>query len=205
MKYETWNELVSDVSHCRRCAGHIAADVNARPLFTKYEPMQARVLFVAEAPNLDDTVTDGHLTIDSETDPTGKFLHELITEELGLRLENVAFTNAVLCLPEGRSGKYPVNRLLRDGCRPHLASFIDTLEPRVVATLGLKALEAVDRIEQHGLGKMHEAAGRSVKWQGRRLFALAHPSALGRKARSERQQRADWRVLRRLLDEAPES
>lgn len=196
----TWNELTAQVGACRVCTGHLAAEANARPLFTKYEPIRPRVLFIAEAPNLDDTVKHGHLTIDGDTDPTGKLLHELIHGALGLRLEDVAFTNAVLCLPKGRAGKYPVTGSLRDACRPHLVSFIEALAPAVVATLGAKALEAAARVERHGLGKMRDAAGRSVSWQGRTLFALAHPSYLGRISRKLEAQREDWRTLRRLLD-----
>lgn len=201
--HATWIELTATISDCRRCTHHLATDVNARPLFTKYEPVRPRVLFIAEAPNLDDTVKHGHLTIDADTDPTGKLLHELIRDELGLRLEDVAFTNAVLCLPKGGAGKYPVTSALRDACRPHLVSFVEALAPVVVATLGAKALEAANRVERHGLGKMRDAAGRSVPWQGRRLFALAHPSNLGRISRKLEVQREDWRALRLMLDDGP--
>lgn len=200
MPHGTWRDLTAAIGACRACGQHLAGDVNARPLFTRYEPVRPRVLFIAEAPNLEDTVRHGHLTIDAGTDPTGKLLHELIRDELGLRLEEVAFTNAVLCLPKGGSGRYPVTRALRETCRPHLVSFIETLQPRVVATLGAKALDAANRVERHGLGTaMRGAAGRSVEWQGRRLFALAHPGRLGRISRGLEQQREDWRVLRRLL------
>lgn len=37
-----WTRLVAEIGACRRCTPHLATDVNARPLFTKYEPSPPR-------------------------------------------------------------------------------------------------------------------------------------------------------------------
>jgi hypothetical protein len=63
---------------------------------------------VGEAPNHADTFDPdkGYLTYDYNTDPTGRFMRTLLIEEAGLRAEevdDVLFTNAVLCLPARRN------------------------------------------------------------------------------------------------------
>lgn len=161
------------------------------------------MFFVAEAPNWDDTFNEkkGYLTVDPETDPSGRFFFELFTGELGQPLDRLAITNAVLCLPERRNGKHGVPAAMIKNCSGHLRNEIDLLNPRVVAPLGLVALNALRQIEDHGLRTLRDAVGRDVAWYGRTLFALAHPSRLGRVSRSEAEQRADWRRLRAVLDQ----
>lgn len=83
-------------------------------------------------------------------------------------------------------------------CAEWLGRFIDVAAPVAVVTLGGVALQALDRLERHGLS-LRESAGKLHRWRGRHLLPLYHPGLLGRIARSEAKQREDIAVLRSLL------
>ena len=196
-----------DARRCTRCHDHGLVHFDGRrgvvlPLLQKQPTGALGVLIIGEAPNFEDTYdpAKGYLTYDADTDPSGRFMRQLLVEEVGLslpELDDVLFTNAVLCLPREQDGKHPVSERQRDHCRPWLRRLIDVPGVRVVATLGSRPLEAVGQIERHGLtlknsGTMHD-------WFGRKLLPLYHASPLGRVSRPEAMQRQDIRALRTFL------
>jgi uracil-DNA glycosylase len=99
----------AEALRCSACHGlglvHRESDARAPPLFDKHLDGSAGVLVVAEAPNWDDTYdpAKGYLTYDRDTDPTGTFAVHLLHDVAGLAVEEVIFTNAVLCLPRCRT------------------------------------------------------------------------------------------------------
>lgn len=193
----SWPALKERISQCRDCQ---VADCG-RPLFMQGDPTGARVLFVMEAPNREDTVdpTKGYISISPDTDPSGKFFCECFDAELPG--ERLAVINSVLCLPPGGGGNYPVRRVHRENCSKHLRAQIDLIDPAVVATVGGEPLRAVGLIEKHRLPGVTRAAGKPVPWYGRTLFPLGHTSHRGRLPvnRSEALQREDWRKLGQLV------
>ncbi|WP_437923781.1 uracil-DNA glycosylase family protein [Sorangium sp. So ce291] len=205
----SWRQLQREIEACQACREGRASpliDPAARPLFGRFRPWLEGVLFVFEAPNLDDTVNPSkqYLTIDPETDPSGRFTHLLVTEELGLDVSAFQVTNSVLCLPAGSGGKYPVRALQTRTCSSNLQRQIDVLRPRVVAPVGSAALAATRILEDHGLRHLTTAVARPVRWYDRWLFPLFHTSMLARNGpagRRAEQQRADWRHLRAFLVE----
>jgi hypothetical protein len=97
----------------------------ARPMLQRSPTAALGILVVGEAPNWDDTfhADNGHLTYDADTDPTGRFMRQLLTDEVRLtpvEIDDVLFTNAALCLPAERDGKHPVGKRQMDLCRPWL-------------------------------------------------------------------------------------
>ena len=196
-----------DARRCTRCHDHGLIHFDGRrgvalPVLQKQPTGALGVLIVAEAPNFDDTYDPGkgYLTYDADTDPTGRYVRQLLLDEVGLsvaELGDVLFTNAVLCLPRGHGGKHPVSDRQRDHCRPWLRRLIDVPGVRVVVTMGARSLDAVRQIERHGLtlkdsGTMHD-------WFGRTLLPLYHASRVGRVSRPEALQRQDIRALRTFL------
>lgn len=149
----------SDASGCTSChdAGlvHVAPSLgHARPMLQKNAVGRLGILIVGEAPNWDDTYhpAKGHLTYDKDTDPTGRFMWQLLTEEVGLRedeIDDVLFTNAVLCLPKEQGGKYPVTAKQLDLCGPWLKLLMKDADVKVVVAMGDKALQALNRLEKH--------------------------------------------------------
>src|SRR5262245_17909673 len=188
-RQERLNVYRAEVGACIDCraAGLIHQEDGrwAYPLFHKDASCPSGVVIVAEAPNWEDTFNPAkcRLTYDIDTDPTGVFARKLLSS-VGLKAGDVLFTNSVLCLPAGRNGKHPVSSRLRDQCSPKLKRLICDLEPKVVVTFGAKALEAVSRVEPHGLS-LKSSAGRPHSWFGRWLLPLYHPGRLGRIWRPE--------------------
>jgi uracil-DNA glycosylase family 4 len=200
--------LQVEARSCARCNGErllFADGTNcAYPLFQKDPPWPARVVIVAEAPNFDDSFDPAkrRLTVEPGTDPSGAFMFDLLAS-VGLRPEDVLFTNSVLCLPaRSAEGKHYVTARQQDLCGDWLSRFIDVASPVAVVTLGGVALQAVDRLERHGLS-LRENAGKLRPWRGRHLLPLYHPGRLGRIARPEAKQREDIAVLRTVLEAVP--
>ena len=191
----------SEASRCTLCReqGLLYQHEDGRwacPLFHRGSTCSSGIVVVAEAPNFDDTFDPDkqRLTYDAETDPTGRFARELFAS-VGLSPDDVLFTNSVLCLPAKQGDKFPVKAQQRNLCRPWLIRLIELVDPGVVVTLGGQALDAVGRIERHGLA-LKNGAGTLHDWYGRKLLPLYHPGRLGRLARSAEQQMRDIGVLR---------
>jgi uracil-DNA glycosylase family 4 len=83
-------------------------------------------------------------------------------------------------------------------CSDFLRRQVDVIDPAVVVALGGIALQALGRIEAHGLG-LRDACGREVKWYGRRLAAVYHPGRRALVHRGEALQVEDWRRLGELV------
>jgi uracil-DNA glycosylase len=194
-----------DASACARChePGHLFVDPvhgTARPILARSPTGALGVLIVGEAPNYGDTFdpAKGYLTYDPETDPTGRFMRSLLIDEAGLlphEVDDILFSNTVLCLPRRRNGKHPVSTRQIDACKPWLVRLIQDADITIVVTMGAVALGAVGRIERHGLTLARDA-GRVHAWYGRKLLPLYHAGLLGRISRKEALQRADMRALR---------
>ncbi len=202
-----WQTLQREQGTCQLCRKEgepPLIDAAALPLFGRFRPWTGGVLFVFEAPNRDDTVNPAkrYLTVDPDTDPSGRFTHQLLTEELLLDPAAFQVTNSVLCLPAGSGGKYPVRTPQTRRCSANLQQQIAALQPTVVAPVGGAALSATRAIEDHGQLRMVDAVAKPTRWYGRWLFPLFHTSMLARNGpggRKSEQQRADWRQLRAFL------
>lgn len=192
-----WRELQERLRLCRECGNKNLLHENAMPLFGRFKPRRSGILFVLEAPNLSDTVRPGkqYITYDIIEDETGRFTSKLFKETLGIDHHDFQVTNAALCLPRLRDGKYPVTSLQARNCSKHLRSQIELLQPAVVASVGRVALDAVRRLETFGCRRLSEVIAKPREWFDRYLFPLAHTSRLGRVFRSEQDQFADWRRL----------
>lgn len=199
-----WPVLIERLQGCRTCHDAGRLHPGARPLFGRFRGERSDLLFVLEAPNHDDTFNPakGYLTVEPDTDPSGRFFHELYSEILGESIETLVITNAVLCLPAGSGGRYPVTSKMMTACSPNLRDQIASLDPLVVVTLGGKALDATRVIEAHGRRRLADAVALPISWFGRILFPVFHTGLLARNGpsgRSAEEQRKDWAKLRELL------
>jgi uracil-DNA glycosylase family 4 len=158
-----------------------------RVLSTANGPLDARVLFVAEAPGrLGGDRTGVPLT----SDQTGRNFDRLLAEA-GLNRESVFVTNAVLCNPRSaRGNNRPPTRREQRNCADHLAAVLELVRAQVVVTLGAIALRALTDLS------LREAVARPVPWRGRVLFPLYHPGPRAQIHRPFAQQQADFRALR---------
>jgi uracil-DNA glycosylase len=200
-----WETYKRRCMKCKRCQGLL--DNAAFPLFMKWPPKSTELLFIWEAPNRDDTCNPdkGYITVDSQTDPSGAFFHDLFVNELRYDVHRDLFvTNSVLCLPANRNENRCVTSAQREHCSGRLRQLIDLFNPFVVCPLGTQALKATALIDDHGFRSMAAAVAKQQSWYGRLLFPLYHTSRQARNprnGRAEERQRADWRQLRTLLDQ----
>jgi DNA polymerase len=162
---------------------HILGDVNG--------PLDADVLFVAEAPGRLGAARTG---IPMTSDVTGRRFHAFLAEA-GLERDRVFITNSVLCNPLTANGhnRRPSAREVA-ACRDFLAGQLGLVQAPVVVALGGVALEALRRIERHEAVLAHDA-GRSLRWAGRALVPLYHPSIQSTLTRPHEAQLEDWRRL----------
>lgn len=114
-------------------------------------PGATDILFILEAPNRDDTCNPKkkYLTVEPDTDPSGRFFYDLFVNELQFPIKDLFVTNSVLCLPAQNKGKYPVTSLQQSNCKAILQRMIDVFNPLVVCPVGAKALVATSHLSEH--------------------------------------------------------
>lgn len=185
---EGFAELVADVQQCRACS---RMEGRTRVLSAANGPADARICFIAEAPGR----FGGERTmIPLSGDQSGKNFTRLL-EVAGLDRASIFITNAVLCNPQDQQGRNapPTKAEIRT-CSGFLAATLRVLDPAFVVTLGAVALHALTLIEPHQLMLANDR-GRAVRWCGRWLVPLYHPSPRAQLSRSFPEQAADFRRL----------
>jgi uracil-DNA glycosylase family 4 len=201
-----WSDYINTTSNCKLCHNDNLLDKKAFPLFIKNTPVKTDLLFVLEAPNRDDTYNamKGYITTEDDTDPSGAFFNELFTKVLCRNISDVFLTNAVLCLPnKNKYGKYSVTSKIGRNCKKNIVQIIDIFQPKVICTLGTKALDILKLIESHNITTLKGNVAIPVNWYNRILFPLYHTGLLARKppnGRSKELQKKDWEKLREILN-----
>ena len=158
-------------------------------------PLDAEVLFVAEAPGRLGAARTG---VPMTSDVTGRRF-EAFLAAAGLARERVFVTNAVLCNPLSAAGnnRRPSAREVI-ACSSFLAAQLRLVRAPVVVALGNVALDALRRIAPHD-AVLARDAGRALPWADRTLVPLYHPSIQSTLTRTHEQQLADWRRLGDLV------
>lgn len=185
--------LAAEAQACVRCprlAERVAVLSRANGSLTP------RVVFVAEAPGR----RGGDRTrVPMQGDASGRHFRWLM-EQAGLRLDEVFITNAALCNPRKATGANdkPTSAEIAN-CSGFLRRQLDLLRPELVVSVGATALDALNRLEPHGL-RLAEDVGRCVDWRGIRLIPVYHPSpqvVISRRSLAE--QATDWQAIRQAL------
>lgn len=134
--------------------------------------LNPKVFFIAEAPGRQGADrTRRPFYGDKSGENFQKFL-----DSIGLKREEIFITNAVLCSPRKENGanRSPKKSEIKN-CSSFLQKTIQLLQPKVVATLGSVALEALKAIEYHQISLKNDI-GNAFDWNGRKLVPLYHPS-----------------------------
>jgi DNA polymerase len=162
-------------------------------------PLDARVLFVAEAPGRLGADRTG---VPLSGDQTGRNFDALLAQA-GIDRVRVFVTNAVLCnprRPDGRNDRPRADELRN--CADHLRGLIDLLDPVWVVSLGRAALDALALIEPHDR-RLARDVGTAASWYGRQLVPLYHPGPRAVARRSFAQHAADYAALAVLVEPRP--
>ncbi len=159
-------------------------------------------MFVGEAPGRQ----GGDRTrVPFSGDQSGRNFSRYIAS-VGLAREELFITNSALCNPRSATG---ANRKPTRGevsnCSDFLRRQVETIDPRVVVTLGAVALAALRAVEYHPF-TLKENVGQVQTWHGRLLVPLYHPSPqVLASHRREPQQLEDYRSVARALSLALEA
>lgn len=120
---------------------------------------------------------------------------EALLESTGLTRDDLLITNAVLCNPVSETGcnRRPTQAEIKRCVLEHLGAEVDQQQPDLVITLGAVALGALRYLEDHHL-ELATGVGQVVRWRGRLLAPLFHPSPrVIHTRRSLEEQAGDWR------------
>ena len=192
-RQDLFRNLCAAARSCRVCPNladktAVLSDLNGS--------INPKVLFIAEAP--------GRQGADRTRRPfygdkSGENFQRLL-DSIDLTREEIFITNAVMCSPRTATdaNRKPTKAEINN-CSSFLRRQIELIQPRVIATLGSVALEALKAIEYHEF-KLKPDAARILDWYGVKLVPLYHPSpqVIASHRRMD-QQLEDFRALQSLL------
>lgn len=148
----------------------------------------ARVMFIAEAPGrFGGDATGVPLT----NDASGRHFRILLAES-EINVKHIFITNAVLCNPrDAQDRNRKPSRSELQNCSGWLRLQIEVVDPLVLVTLGVTALDAIASLERHEY-RLRTHCRQPLRWAGRTLIPLYHPSPLVRPWRSDAEQLQDF-------------
>lgn len=161
--------LCNEAHHCLICPD--LADKKA-VLSELNGSLNPKVFFIAEAPGRQGADrTRRPFYGDKSGENFQKFL-----DSIGLEREEIFITNSVLCSPRTATdaNRSPKKSEIKN-CSGFLKRQIELIQPKVVATLGSVALEALKTIEYHQISLKNDI-GKIFDWNGLKLVPLYHPS-----------------------------
>jgi uracil-DNA glycosylase len=188
----TFAALAARAQACVRCTRMAG---RRRVLGAGNGPVQARVLFVAEAPG---RFGGDRTAVPLQGDRSGATFADLLTAA-GLDRGAIFVTNAVLCNPRDDAGRNtrPTPAEIRN-CSEHLAAQIAVVDPPWVVALGHTALRALALLAPHSV-QLAADVGRPMPWYGRTLVPLYHPGPRALIRRPLAAQVEDYRRLAALV------
>lgn len=192
-KENSFKMLLNSVHNCNLCNRMC----DRRKVLSQHNGnLNSKVMFIAEAPGRLGAECTG---IPLYGDKTGSNFENLLNN-IGWNREDIFISNAILCNPQDENGNNAtptVNEVAN--CSYYLAMLINTVNPEVIVTLGVKALEAIKYIENHNL-VLKDCVGEKIKWYGRQLVPLYHMGPRATIHRSLVQQRADFIRLSHMVN-----
>ena len=195
-KRRQFRALVSEAAACIRCPAMcertaVLSDLNG--------PIDARVMFIGEAPGRKGA---DRTRMPFSGDQSGRNFERFLTS-INLQRSDIFITSAALCNPRTGTGanRRPTTSELRN-CSDFLGRTIALVDPSVIVTLGMVALDALKSLQYHELN-LRKDAGKIRLWNGRLLVPLYHPSPqVLITSRDEKAQLRDYNVVVRAMRRA---
>lgn len=192
-KNKRFLKLCDEAGKCRICPDLADKKAVLSKLNGNINP---KVFFIAEAPGRQGADrTRRPFYGDKSGENFQKFL-----DSIELKRDDIFITNAVMCSPRKENGanRSPKKSEIKN-CSAFLQRTIQLLQPKVVATLGSVALEALKAIEYHQISLKNDI-GKSFEWNERILVPLYHPSpqVIASHRRFD-EQILDFQTLKKLL------
>ena len=177
-------ELAQSLHNCQRCK--LARLGRSRVVFGVGNP-HASIMFVGEAPGFYE---------DKQGEPfvgaAGKLLNDLL-QSAGLSRDEIYIANVIKCRPPNNRDPEPDEV---ETCKPFLLQQIETIQPKLVCTLGNWATRTL--LEKNvGITKVR---GQAIKRDKFVLFPLLHPAAALHQVNLRAPLEEDFRKLKAYLD-----
>ena len=154
-------------------------------------PLNAKIVFVAEAPG---RLGAGRTGVPFQGDRSGENF-EILLASAGITRKDVFITNAVLCLPLKDGNNSRPNAAEIKNCSTFLKSTLDLVKPKIVVSLGIVALDSLNRIFNTRY-KLSETVTKPQTLPNFTLFPLYHPSPrVVHTRRSLDQQKNDFKKI----------
>ena len=189
-KGDLFNQLVKEAVACTVCP---KMEDKKAVIGSSCGNINADIMFLAEAPGPKGADVTG---IPLSGDSTGKNFDQLL-ESIQLKRDDVYITNAVLCCPSDLQNKVrPPSAGEINNCSPYLLRQIELVQPKMIVTLGSKALNALNQIKKHSIS-LTEHVAQPIKWHNHVVFPLYHTSliVMNTGKRTKQQQHEDFKSL----------
>ena len=186
-----FNQLVKEAAGCTLCPAMCGRTAVLSELNGSIE---ARVMFIGEAPGRKGA---DRTRVPFSGDQSGANFDRFLSS-IKLSRQQIFITSAALCNPRSETGanRKPTQKELAN-CSGFLRRTIETVNPRVIVTLGSVALEALKRIQYHELN-LKESASQIHSWDNRVVVPIYHPSPqVLASHRREAEQLQDYQVVRK--------
>lgn len=182
----TLQELAHSLHNCQRCK--LAKLGRTQVVFGVGNP-HAQVMFIGEGPGFNE---------DKQGEPfvgaAGKLLNELL-QSAGLSRAEIYIANVVKCRPPNNRDPEPDEV---ETCKPFLFQQIDSIQPKLVCTLGRWSTETI--LERKV--SITKIRGQVVRHNNLVIFPLLHPAAALHQGNLLPTLREDFGKLKHYLDQA---
>jgi len=151
---------------CKKCPLGVNELDGFDPHVFGYGNVASPIIFMAEAPGLDETRLRAPLVGKS-----GQIYQKFILDALGFDRKDIYTTNAVLCRPPNNRKPTPEERSI---CLPHLVAQFNLIKPELVVVLGVTPMAVMLGVDEgitNMAGKIYRSGGFGVD-----VFVLTHPS-----------------------------
>jgi len=162
----------------------------------------ASILFINERPGRRGAGKSGRISFDNE-DPTARFFKKLFLS-VGISRKDIFITNAVLCYPliEWYTDTVPQRKQIKN-CLFFLERQIKIINPKLIVTLGVTALQAVKYLFSDSMQlksfKLRNNIGEVITDVTPFIYPLYHTSLRARATRLGQKQRGDWQKIPVIL------
>ncbi len=188
-KVEAFDALVARVQACRLC---LRMEGRRRVIGYANGSPDARVLFVAEAPGRLGAERDGKPLWG---DRAGKNFRRLLKLS-GLKRSEIFISNAVLCNPQNKEGNNsPPKTSEIKNCSRHMKSLLNIMKPKMVVTLGRKALQSLNEVSSHEIDLRRDVATPAT-WRKTAVVPLYHCGQQAMVTRPFEKQKEDYKFLK---------
>lgn len=189
---ELFKELITRVEVCTKCE---RMEHRRKVLGPQCGDIHSHILFIGEAPGRLGADQSGVPFMGDQTaDNFNNFLGSI-----NLSRKKLFITNAALCNPRDFTGNNdkPLDSEINK-CSVHLRSVIQIVNPKIIVTLGGKALKGLDYINKHKIALKKDVAN-PQKWWKYTVFPLYHPSPKAFMTRPQDLQFLDYARLSEYL------